>query len=461
MAATRSAAAREAAADTEAKGAGNDFKAVGAGAANEGKPNISEKAMIRHNVYSGALIAQSSGNVYAGGETGNNKNDALSVHGAEAGAMDKRNKNMRIGKLYRAAAAFLAAAVTAACITAGQAEAVTYKKGPLSFDNFNTDTNLTLTKCQRDAEGEIYVPESINSRMVTDIAPQAFFSCYSITEVWLPDNVTRLGMSAFSHCYSLEYIHLPAYMYEIDGSAFSYCSALKQITLPEGITEVRSSLFYGCSALESVTIPASVSEIESSAFTSCTSLSEIIYMGSAEQWAEIELGLPNSELDGVSIRLGYGPPIGESGPYEYGNGYGNGNYGYAEPVQTTEPVTQPMTYAAGQYTGDPGYDPYAGGDSEYVGGGGWHWHGSHSYTGGSADQPDGAVDPAVSAGLAGDANCDGRVDVSDAVAVLQYIANQEKYPLYGEALLNADCDGLPGITGSDAVFIQMIDAGQL
>ena len=63
--------------------------------------------------------------------------------------------------------------------------------------------------------------------------------------------------------------------------------------------------------------------------------------------------------------------------------------------------------------------------------------------------------------MKGDANCDGKVNVSDAVAVMQYISNQTKYPLIGPALKNADCDGVVGISGNDAITIQKIDAGIL
>lgn len=60
--------------------------------------------------------------------------------------------------------------------------------------------------------------------------------------------------------------------------------------------------------------------------------------------------------------------------------------------------------------------------------------------------------------LYGDANLDGKVNVSDAVTVLQYAANKTKYPLAGQALVNADVDGESGITGSDAITIQKVDA---
>ncbi len=58
----------------------------------------------------------------------------------------------------------------------------------------------------------------------------------------------------------------------------------------------------------------------------------------------------------------------------------------------------------------------------------------------------------------GDANCDDKINVSDAVAVLQYVANKEKYPLSETGIINADIDGAEGITGTDAIVIQKVDA---
>lgn len=64
--------------------------------------------------------------------------------------------------------------------------------------------------------------------------------------------------------------------------------------------------------------------------------------------------------------------------------------------------------------------------------------------------------------LAGDANLDGNVTVSDSVRILQYLANSAKYPLEGIALENADAyGGNDGITGKDAAAIQLYDAGAI
>ena len=59
----------------------------------------------------------------------------------------------------------------------------------------------------------------------------------------------------------------------------------------------------------------------------------------------------------------------------------------------------------------------------------------------------------------GDANADGKVSVADAVAILQYIANKDKYGLRGQGLDNADCyNPGDGITAMDALAIQKYDA---
>ena len=58
----------------------------------------------------------------------------------------------------------------------------------------------------------------------------------------------------------------------------------------------------------------------------------------------------------------------------------------------------------------------------------------------------------------GDANLDGTVTLNDAVAILQYIALEQKYPLEPQGFINADVDGTEGVSGSDALFIQKYDA---
>lgn len=62
--------------------------------------------------------------------------------------------------------------------------------------------------------------------------------------------------------------------------------------------------------------------------------------------------------------------------------------------------------------------------------------------------------------LWGDANNDDKVDLQDAVAILQYTALPAKYPLTPSGLKNADVidNGTSGVNGLDALAIQMVDA---
>ena len=67
----------------------------------------------------------------------------------------------------------------------------------------------------------------------------------------------------------------------------------------------------------------------------------------------------------------------------------------------------------------------------------------------------------ATATMYGDANEDGRVNIADAVAILQCVANASKYPLTETGKANADIDGQAGLTGTDAITIQKLDAGVL
>lgn len=60
--------------------------------------------------------------------------------------------------------------------------------------------------------------------------------------------------------------------------------------------------------------------------------------------------------------------------------------------------------------------------------------------------------------LFGDANCDGKVSIADATAILQAIGNPDKYGLSEQGAINADINGEVGITADDAIIIKKIDA---
>lgn len=60
----------------------------------------------------------------------------------------------------------------------------------------------------------------------------------------------------------------------------------------------------------------------------------------------------------------------------------------------------------------------------------------------------------------GDANVDGKVEIADATLILQYLTNKDEYSLTAQGMINADVyDVGDGVTASDALAIQKLDAG--
>jgi hypothetical protein len=98
------------------------------------------------------------------------------------------------------------------------------------------------------------------------------FKCTSLTNITLPQGVTRIGGCAFEGCSSLTSINIPEGVTEIGSSAFNGCSSLTSINIPEGVTEIGDSAFEDCSSLTSITLPKSLTNIDSGAFWKCSSL---------------------------------------------------------------------------------------------------------------------------------------------------------------------------------------------
>lgn len=84
--------------------------------------------------------------------------------------------------------------------------------------------------------------------------------------------------------------------------AFIENTVLLDVTIPNTINNIDDSAFYGCSNLKSITIPNSVTYIGWGAFGFCTNLEKVYYIGTKDQWNEINFDFENDLLLNANIQ---------------------------------------------------------------------------------------------------------------------------------------------------------------
>lgn len=99
-----------------------------------------------------------------------------------------------------------------------------------------------------------------------------------VTEVIVPDTVTKVSDFAFSRCEDITRVVISNSVTSIGKDAFRFCSSLKDIIIPKSITIINDGVFYGCE-----------------------NLTTVYYKGSEEDWKKISIGVENDILTNVKI----------------------------------------------------------------------------------------------------------------------------------------------------------------
>ena len=124
---------------------------------------------------------------------------------------------------------------------------------------------------------------------VTKIGDGAFYVCTSLASVTIPNSVTEIGDSAFGGCNKLTAVYISDITawcnisfgaYSANPLVYSHNlylngNLITDLIIPDSVTRISDYAFWECSSLTSVTIPNSVTEIGSSAFYVCINLKEL------------------------------------------------------------------------------------------------------------------------------------------------------------------------------------------
>ncbi|MDE7256780.1 MAG: leucine-rich repeat domain-containing protein [Clostridia bacterium] len=100
---------------------------------------------------------------------------------------------------------------------------------------------------------------------VKEIGEMAFYECFELKEITIPDTVEKIGTLAFAKCGFSEFI-IPDSVTEIGGGAFGMCDSLTEITVPESVEKMGNLAFYCCTSLEKAYVKASITVLEEKVF---------------------------------------------------------------------------------------------------------------------------------------------------------------------------------------------------
>ena len=200
------------------------------------------------------------------------------------------------------------AGVDLASLFAPKAEAATY--GIYTYE-VDEDATITITGCNKSANGAITIPSKIDGKPVTRIGDGAFEDCTGLTSITLGNSVTSIEDAAFADCTGLTSITIPNSVESIGHDAFLGCTSLTSInvargnnyysgnngvlfnkkktelirypegksqtsyTIPNSVTSIGEMAFLCCTGLTSITILDSVTSIGACAFADCTGLTSI------------------------------------------------------------------------------------------------------------------------------------------------------------------------------------------
>lgn len=94
-----------------------------------------------------------------------------------------------------------------------------------------------------------------------------------ITNITIPDAVTKIGVNAFSGCSELKKVTIGNGVTIIDERAFNGCGGITgTFVVPDNVTSIEASAFYGCSLMNGIIIGNGVTSIGATAFYNCVNL---------------------------------------------------------------------------------------------------------------------------------------------------------------------------------------------
>ena len=166
---------------------------------------------------------------------------------------------------------------------------------------FSFKITNTGSKSIKGVQGTLVVKDLFHESIIS-IDYYAFAGCKNLTDVYLSERVTRVGLDAF--------VHTPFYDSLTD--EFGICGDIlikyngngRNIVIPKGVRVIADGVFAGRLSITSVTFPESLQYIGNSAFRSCKNLESVFFVSD-----DINLTIGRNAFDECSLSKGMFPII--------------------------------------------------------------------------------------------------------------------------------------------------------
>ncbi len=141
-----------------------------------------------------------------------------------------------------------------------------------------------VTKINENAFGYLGALTSLTlPASLTEIEDYAFYGCYNLEDAIFNCTDLKVGQFAFQNCQSLKKIEFTGEKLVLGYDVFAYCYSLNEVNWNSvEIKNIPQGAFIECSALEVFFIPASVETIERDAFNGCYNISEVYNFSNLE-----------------------------------------------------------------------------------------------------------------------------------------------------------------------------------
>jgi len=149
---------------------------------------------------------------------------------------------------------------------------------------------------------------NVSISSVTEYIGQYAFKGSDVQTVEIPASVKEINRQAFYDCKALTSVHYGegSVLETIGISAFEGCSLLRTAVLPASLKIVKDKAFESCTSLDTVYVEGlGIEYIYTNVFAGCDALADVFFVGTAEQFAEIDVRSGNEKFTSAHIVYSY------------------------------------------------------------------------------------------------------------------------------------------------------------